>query len=99
MGSVTDLETAQIGKLFHAIDVSGSGELEYTEFIAAMLAAHGQSDGTVRQTFSFLDSDGDGRITLSTSPYLIAQLRSHVKVLPSALLGPKSCLKVTFSMN
>ena len=50
--------------MFVATDVTHTGEIAYTEFIAATLAAQQSiTEPTVRTAFSMLDVDGDGVVT------------------------------------
>ena len=54
----------EVEKMFVATDVTHTGEIAYTEFIAATLAAQQSiTEPTVRTAFSMLDVDGDGVVT------------------------------------
>ena len=55
---------AQIEKMFRDMDITHSGEVDYTEFLAAANATHGAMDKpSITAAFSMLDRDGDGTIT------------------------------------
>jgi len=41
---IIDLNKKKVDRLFHAIDVNNSGEIDYTEFIAAFMGAKLNSD-------------------------------------------------------
>jgi len=50
-------------RLFHAIDVNQSGEIDYTEFIASFMGTKLQSDERyLKETFKQFDKNGDGNI-------------------------------------
>tara|TARA_B110001452_G_scaffold13234_1_gene10938 strand:- start:176 stop:1174 length:999 start_codon:yes stop_codon:yes gene_type:complete len=59
-----EIPLAQIEKMFNDMDVTHSGEVDYTEFIAAANASAGSTDKpSITAAFSMLDRDGDGTIT------------------------------------
>ena len=54
----------QLQRLFRAIDLDGSGEIDYTEFIAATIEARGAIvDERLAEAFNFFDGDYSGYIT------------------------------------
>ena len=62
--SVLQVPAHEVEKMFVATDVTHTGEIAYTEFIAATLAAQQSiTEPTVRTAFSMLDVDGDGVVT------------------------------------
>eukprot|EP00915_Cephaloidophora_sp_WS-2016_P006641 GHVH01008965.1.p1 GENE.GHVH01008965.1~~GHVH01008965.1.p1 ORF type:complete len:390 (+),score=51.77 GHVH01008965.1:122-1291(+) len=57
-------EAEQMESLLHAIDTSGTGTIDYTEFLAACLHTyHYQHDDACKKAFKVLDRDADGRIS------------------------------------
>jgi calcium-dependent protein kinase len=52
-------------ELFQASDVDGSGQIDYSDFLAAMLDSNrvARRKEAVRKSFEELDRDGDGFIT------------------------------------
>merc|ERR1712228_333207 len=58
-------DTSAADALFNAIDVNGSGEIEYMEFLGATtsLTKSSSSKPTLRSAFSALDRDHNGCIT------------------------------------
>jgi len=48
--------------MFESIDSDHSGEINYTEFLAA-LDHHSISKGSLEEAFNYLDSDGCGQIS------------------------------------
>jgi len=59
------IEELEMQELFHASDIEGSGQIDYEEFIAAMLDCSrvARRKEAVRKSFEELDKDGDGFIT------------------------------------
>lgn len=59
------IDEAEMQGLFHASDIDGSGQIDYEEFIAAMLDSNRVSrrPEACRKSFEELDKDGDGFIT------------------------------------
>mmetsp|Transcript_17317 Transcript_17317/g.25587 ORF Transcript_17317/g.25587 Transcript_17317/m.25587 type:complete len:732 (-) Transcript_17317:106-2301(-) len=56
---------AELNRLFDAIDLDGSGQIKYTEFLAATIEAHGEIDeNRIAEAFDRLDSDDSGFISL-----------------------------------
>lgn len=54
----------QVEKMFHDMDITHSGEVDYTEFIAAANASTGALEKpSITAAFNMLDRDGDGTIT------------------------------------
>lgn len=60
-----DMAAADITKVFEGLDVSHSGQIGFTEFLAATLDTLGLSKGVDRlfEAFDQLDSDGSGKIS------------------------------------
>jgi len=59
-----EIPMEQVEKMFHDMDITHSGEVDYTEFLAAANATHGAMDKpSITAAFSMLDRDGDGTIT------------------------------------
>lgn len=52
-----------ITEMFFEMDVTCSGEIDYSEFLSATLAAQDLEDGDIQRAFSMLDVDEDGFIT------------------------------------
>lgn len=59
------IDESEMQELFHASDIDGSGQIDYEEFIAAMLDSNrvARRKEAVRRSFEELDRDGDGYIT------------------------------------
>ncbi|KAG2436595.1 hypothetical protein HYH02_011532 [Chlamydomonas schloesseri] len=59
------IDESEMQDLFHASDIDGSGQIDYEEFIAAMLDSNrvARRKEAVRKSFEELDKDGDGFIT------------------------------------
>lgn len=59
------IEESEMQELFHASDIDGTGQIDYEEFIAAMLDSNrvARRKEAVRRSFEELDRDGDGYIT------------------------------------
>lgn len=53
----------QIERMYNNMDVDGSGEIDYTEFLSATLSAQKHSNASILNAFTTLDADGDGFIT------------------------------------
>lgn len=50
-------------EMLKAADTDGSGDINYTEFIAATLDANiFMNEGYLRQAFNMFDKDGSGKI-------------------------------------
>jgi len=50
--------------IFQSIDINGSGQIDYTEFLAATLETHGRiQEERLAQAFDHLDTDGTGFIS------------------------------------
>ena len=59
-----DYNTEKILRLFRSIDLDGSGEIDYTEFIAATIEARGAIENDrLEEAFKFFDGDNKGYIT------------------------------------
>lgn len=59
-----EIPMAQVEKMFNDMDITHSGEVDYTEFIAAANASAGAAQKpSITAAFSMLDRDGDGTIT------------------------------------
>lgn len=59
-----EIPMAQVEKMFHDMDITHSGEVDYTEFIAAANAQSGAMEKpSIVAAFTMLDRDGDGTIT------------------------------------
>ena len=62
--NASEAASAELDAIMAAIDLDGSGELDYEEFIAATLArSKRQSEVAVHAAFDYFDKDGDGSIT------------------------------------
>ena len=49
--------------MFMDMDIDGSGEVDYSEFLSATLSAQKHSNASILAAFNTLDADGDGFIT------------------------------------
>lgn len=49
--------------MFSEMDVTSSGEIDYSEFLSATLAAQAHTDDEITNAFETLDTDEDGYIT------------------------------------
>ena len=58
-----ELDSDTVTEMFFEMDVSHSGEVDYSEFLSATLAAQTHTDGEIAHAFEMLDQDGDGYIT------------------------------------
>lgn len=67
------IDEHEMQELFQASDMDGRGQIDYEEFIAAMLDSNrvAQRTDAVRKSFQQLDRDGDGYITVDD----LAQVR------------------------
>jgi len=69
---------ADIDAMFHQIDVDNSGEIGYTEFLAAMIEGKTYNDEeSCWEAFRIFDRDGDGSITIDE---LQAMLKDNAEV-------------------
>merc|ERR1719313_733709 len=60
-----DMCRRELEEVMHAIDVDGSGTIDYTEFLAASLEKDKyKSEAGWQSAFRVLDRDGTGKITL-----------------------------------
>ncbi|KAF5836831.1 kinase-like domain-containing protein [Dunaliella salina] len=59
------IDESEMQDLFHASDIDGTGQIDYEQFIAAMLDSNrvARRKEAVRKSFEQLDRDGDGYIT------------------------------------
>lgn len=57
------LDANQLRSLCVLIDANESGVVEYTEFLAACLAAREVQDRILRAAFHYFDADGSGKVT------------------------------------
>jgi calcium-dependent protein kinase len=61
-----DYDEEELVRIFHGIDVDGTGKVHYSEFLAATIEAHGSIDeDRLAEAFDRLDSDDTGYITVS----------------------------------
>ena len=59
-----EISSAEVERLFHVMDVTNKGSVDYNEFLAATLATQRRLDEpSLRAAFAMLDVDGDGVIT------------------------------------
>ena len=75
--ATVDLTAEEVDSLFDALDVGGSGEVHYGEFLAATISsrmAHPSEAPSLLSAFSLLDRDHDGFVT---APDLLEVLGSH----------------------
>jgi len=64
----------ELNRLFDAIDLDGSGQIKYTEFLAATIEAHGDLDeNRIAEAFDRLDSDDSGFISLENLRELLGE--------------------------
>jgi len=72
----------ELEHMFHAIDIYGTGEIHYSEFLAATMEAHGQiEEERIAEAFDLIDADDSGFIT-------VANLKDFLgKQLPDAYLN------------
>ena len=68
MSAHPELPKERVEQMFKALDFSGTGQIEYAEFIAATLASQGSTKvsckNSIQAAFTTLDVDHDGFITL-----------------------------------
>ena len=59
------IDESEMQELFTASDIDGTGQIDYEEFIAAMLDSNrvARRAEAVRKSFEELDKDGDGFIS------------------------------------
>lgn len=85
---------SMLRRLFAALDVDGSGDIDVRELtvgLAVLLAAPDDSDAALRVVFSLYDADGDGALTLEELALLLQCLNpqpSSPSAAPSALPSP-----------
>ena len=61
---IINLNEEKTTRLFNAIDVNRSGEIDYTEFIASFMGAKLETDHKyLKNTFAQFDKNGDGTIS------------------------------------
>lgn len=73
VGAATD--PAEMTQLMSASDLDGRGQIDYEEFIAAMMDSSrvARRKGAVRRSFQQLDVDGDGLITVQDLARLLQE--------------------------
>jgi len=76
-----EVPMAQIEKMFHDMDITHSGEVDYTEFIAAANATTGATEKpSIVAAFNMLDRDGDGTITKNDLQEMLGRDFSPVEI-------------------
>merc|ERR1719443_2164041 len=77
----------EMAAIMRSIDFEGSGELEYTEFLAAMLKQEQYlKEDICRGAFHLLDVDGDGMLSTADLEKLLDSSQGHGKALSKAAM-------------
>jgi Ca2+-binding EF-hand superfamily protein len=73
------IDATDMDELIRASDIDGRGQIDYEEFIAAMLDSNkvARRRDAVRRSFEWLDSDGDGFITAEDLYKELARRPNH----------------------
>ena len=80
------ISDVELNKLFTAVDVDGSGKLEYTEFIIACTdKAQLLSDENLEICFKMMDKDGNGMITKKDISNIFGEFNLHDRVVGDLL--------------
>lgn len=76
----------EVKNLFRLLDPEGTGELNYTQFIAASLDRKSQlSEDVVWTAFNVFDQNGDGRISKQEADSVVQQSRIRLSVSTDSL--------------
>lgn len=78
----TEISEAELTKLFGAVDMDGSGKLEYTEFCVACIDRSTLlSDQNLELSFKMLDTTGTGEVTTKDLKNVFNQFNLHDRVI------------------
>mmetsp|Transcript_47285 Transcript_47285/g.135520 ORF Transcript_47285/g.135520 Transcript_47285/m.135520 type:complete len:630 (-) Transcript_47285:278-2167(-) len=91
----------EVVQILHCLDVSSAGEVSYSAFVTAMLAAlvHRHED-KVRAVFDAFDAQGTGYLTAETLQSVFVGLEGHaLKASPSASSTDTSCALVAEGLS
>eukprot|EP00928_Gymnodinium_smaydae_P038331 TRINITY_DN26464_c0_g1_i1.p1 TRINITY_DN26464_c0_g1~~TRINITY_DN26464_c0_g1_i1.p1 ORF type:complete len:712 (-),score=107.19 TRINITY_DN26464_c0_g1_i1:290-2392(-) len=91
---------SQMGAIMRRVDVDGSGELEYTEFLAAMLSPEQYlQEAVCKGAFCILDVDGDGELSKKDLQSLLHNENSYVESSEGISLSKAAMEEIETIMN
>lgn len=75
------ISDSEVNELFSAVDMNGTGKIEYTEFIVACMdRQHMLSEENLSLSFKMLDKDGSGVITTKDIKNVFGEFNLHDRV-------------------
>ena len=80
MSKHPEISMTQLKQIFHDMDVSRSGEVEYNEFLAATLSTQKKLDKpSIKTAFQTLDRDGNGYVDVNDLKAILGKDKAYTE--------------------